>query len=195
LVYFRFKKALHELKPTQKFLVIKAIVFLCWWQGMVVSGMATAGWLDGTTEWTSDEVQRGLQDFLICVEMGIIAMVHHRVYSYLDFVPDAQSETPLLEASDAGIAISIGRAVPTQPSGSGSVGHESLGDASAGKGPVRKPFLEAVANMMPGDVVRDVPRVLGRRQESTSEILVSPPMATGEETAGSAVGDSAGPEL
>lgn len=172
LVYFRFKKALHGLQPTKKFLVIKAIVFLCWWQGMVVSGMASAGWLEGTTQWTSDEVQRGLQDFLICVEMAIIAMVHHRVYSYLDFVPSEQSKTPLLaaSASPAGgdCALPEGSAVATQPPGAGYAPRER---------PVRQPFLAAVANMLPGDVVRDVPRVLGPRQVSSTEIVLSPPCA------------------
>lgn len=170
LVYLNFHEALRDLQPTKKFLVIKAVVFLCWWQSLVVAGMGQAGWLEGTATWSSEQIERGLQDFLICVEMALIAAVHHSVYSYRDFVPSDATEAPLLDVahgSDDGKggrrqapAVGVGAAFPSQrpaaPSG-------------------RRPFMEALGHMMPVDVVREVPVALGPRQHSDTGIVMTAP--------------------
>jgi len=168
LVYLQFHTALAGLQPGRKFVVIKAIVFLCWWQSLVVSGMAAAGWLEGTATWSPDQVERGLQDFLICVEMALIALVHHRVYSYTDFVPSDGAGARLLEH---GAALRLGPgAAAAQPPGAD-----------------RRPFMDALRHMGPADVVGDVPRILGPRQVSDAGMMVSPPTTPG--SPGAAGGD------
>lgn len=171
LVYLNFHEALRDLQPTKKFLVIKAVVFLCWWQSLVVAGMGQAGWLEGTATWSSEQIERGLQDFLICVEMALIAAVHHSVYSYRDFVPSESTETPLLELEHGGDdahggrrqapAVGVGAAFPSQRR------------AAAPSG--RRPFMEALGDMLPVDVVREVPVALGPRQRSDAGIVMTAP--------------------
>mmetsp|Transcript_20101 Transcript_20101/g.57014 ORF Transcript_20101/g.57014 Transcript_20101/m.57014 type:complete len:666 (+) Transcript_20101:454-2451(+) len=43
----------------------------------------------GPTEWTSEDVAKGLQDYLICIEMFIAAIVHTFVFPHLDYSVEA----------------------------------------------------------------------------------------------------------
>jgi hypothetical protein len=189
LFYFRFTKALHEINPEMKFIVIKAVVFLCWWQSLIVSGIANAGWLASTAEWTSDEVQRGLQDFLICFEMAIISFVHHRVYSYLDFVPKHHGvDTPLLTSFPVHVEASMsGRKKAHDVVNPLAASEDQEEVVFLNKEPhpsdpslQRRPFMQAVRDMLPQDVIRDAPRVLGPRQKSAGGIVVSHPSEDNE---------------
>ena len=40
-------------------------------------------------DWTSEDVAKGLQDYLICVEMFIIAIVHSFVFPHSEYTPQA----------------------------------------------------------------------------------------------------------
>ena len=91
LFYFALKTPLSGIRPVGKFLVVKAVVFVSWWQGVVISGFVFLGWIQPTLSYDADEIASGLQDFLICIEMFFAAIAHHFVFSYRDvFDPHAE---------------------------------------------------------------------------------------------------------
>ena len=52
-------------------------------------GGATSSSGTTETEWTSEDVAKGLQDYLICIEMFVAAIVHVFVFSHTEFDPQA----------------------------------------------------------------------------------------------------------
>lgn len=89
LFYVAFKEDLAKCKPLAKLLVIKAVVFFSFWQSVLISGLE---WYKPEIFSSSSEtwsyyqndknVAGAFQNFLICIEMFIAALVHHRVFSY-----------------------------------------------------------------------------------------------------------------
>ncbi|KAI3460503.1 hypothetical protein Pfo_017166 [Paulownia fortunei] len=57
------KNKLAPIKPLAKFLTFKSIVFLTWWQGSLALALKTR-----------------IQDYIICIEMGVAAVVHLYVF-------------------------------------------------------------------------------------------------------------------
>ncbi|KAL5572332.1 hypothetical protein UlMin_021929 [Ulmus minor] len=76
----QFYNATHErlrhIKPLAKFISFKAIVFATWWQGLGISLLHAFGVIP-----KEGNLQTGLQDFLICIEMAIAAVAHIFVFS------------------------------------------------------------------------------------------------------------------
>ncbi|GLT70584.1 hypothetical protein SLA2020_426550 [Shorea laevis] len=66
---------LQSIKPLAKFISFKAIVFATWWQGVGIALLCAFGILP-----KEGNVQTGLQDFLICIEMAIAAIAHVYVF-------------------------------------------------------------------------------------------------------------------
>lgn len=70
----QFYNVTHErlapIKPLAKFLSFKAIVFATWWQGVGIALLCAFGVLS-----KEGKVQTGLQDFLICIEVGSLSML------------------------------------------------------------------------------------------------------------------------
>ncbi|KAJ4930448.1 hypothetical protein NE237_000114 [Protea cynaroides] len=71
------KEKLKPIKPLAKFLVFKSIVFLTWWQGVAVAILFSMGAFKGVLV---QELQTRIQDYIICIEMGIAAVVHLYVF-------------------------------------------------------------------------------------------------------------------
>ncbi|XP_022141473.1 protein LAZ1 homolog 1 isoform X2 [Momordica charantia] len=67
------KDKLEPIKPLAKFLVFKSIVFLTWWQGVAVAFLFSIGAFKGSL---ALELKTRIQDYLICIEMGIAAVAH-----------------------------------------------------------------------------------------------------------------------
>lgn len=83
--YHELAEDMATIRPLSKFLSIKALVFLTFWQSIVISGLNFAGVIPHTVEWSDTEVANGLQDFLICIEMALFACAHRFYFSYKDF--------------------------------------------------------------------------------------------------------------
>ncbi|KAL6652224.1 hypothetical protein ACP70R_011149 [Stipagrostis hirtigluma subsp. patula] len=77
--YTATKDELAHIKPLAKFLSFKSIVFLTWWQGVVIAIMYALGLLRSPLA-QSLELKSSIQDFIICIEMGIASIVHLYVF-------------------------------------------------------------------------------------------------------------------
>ncbi|XP_010539693.1 PREDICTED: protein LAZ1 homolog 1 [Tarenaya hassleriana] len=75
--YSVIKDKLAPIKPLAKFLTFKSIVFLTWWQGIAVAFLFSMGIFNGSL---AKELKTRIQDYIICIEMGIAAVVHLYVF-------------------------------------------------------------------------------------------------------------------
>ena len=93
LFYMCCKEELQGLKPIPKFLCVKAVVFLTFWQSVLLAILASFDVLHGTEHYTKEEVVAALQDFIVCIEMLVAAFAHHYAFSWKQF------HDPVLHAS------------------------------------------------------------------------------------------------
>ncbi|KAB1997707.1 hypothetical protein ES319_D12G042000v1 [Gossypium barbadense] len=70
---------LAHIKPLAKFLTFKSIVFLTWWQGVAIALFYSLGLFRSKIA-EGLELKSSVQDFIICIEMGIASVVHLYVF-------------------------------------------------------------------------------------------------------------------
>ncbi|KAG9458060.1 hypothetical protein H6P81_002568 [Aristolochia fimbriata] len=87
---------LRPIRPLAKFISIKAIVFATWWQGVGIAILCSVDILP-----KEGEFQKGMQDFLICIEMAIAAIAHVYVFSAAPYRFLAASEHGKVKAKEA----------------------------------------------------------------------------------------------
>ena len=114
--YVALKEEMHS--QVGKFVAVKCVVFVTWWQGLALNILTNhtnflqmmMKWSqkDALNEgsrfnhqqfhsaelynwWTEDEIAAGLQNFLICVEMFIASVAFTYIFGYAEFVKDAAS--------------------------------------------------------------------------------------------------------
>ncbi|PIA41784.1 hypothetical protein AQUCO_02200306v1 [Aquilegia coerulea] len=75
--YTVIKEKLEPINPLAKFLTFKSIVFLTWWQGVIIAFLFSMGAFKGSL---AQELKTRIQDYIICIEMGVAAVVHLRVF-------------------------------------------------------------------------------------------------------------------
>jgi len=74
--YWVTRDSIAAFKPLSQFLVVKAVVFFTFWQGILLDIIAYFNVIQNTGSFTAAEIQLGLQDFIICIEMFVAAVVH-----------------------------------------------------------------------------------------------------------------------
>ncbi|XP_056169981.1 protein LAZ1 isoform X2 [Syzygium oleosum] len=70
---------LAHIKPLAKFLTFKSIVFLTWWQGVAIAILYALGLFKSPIA-QALQFKSSVQDFIICIEMGIASVVHLYVF-------------------------------------------------------------------------------------------------------------------
>ncbi|XP_061355723.1 protein LAZ1 isoform X1 [Gastrolobium bilobum] len=73
------KVELAHINPLAKFLTFKSIVFLTWWQGVAIALLYTFGLFKSPIA-QGLQSKSSVQDFIICIEMGIASIVHLYVF-------------------------------------------------------------------------------------------------------------------
>jgi len=86
--YSTMKLDLAPYKPLLKFLSIKFVIFLTFWQMVLVAGLVEIHLVKATTYWTADDVSTGIQNMLICIEMVIASIFHFFCFSANEFAED-----------------------------------------------------------------------------------------------------------
>ncbi|XP_076883477.1 protein LAZ1-like [Bidens hawaiensis] len=70
---------LAHIHPLAKFLTFKSIVFLTWWQGVAIAFLYSLGLVRSPIA-QALQFKTSIQDFIICIEMGIASVVHLYVF-------------------------------------------------------------------------------------------------------------------
>lgn len=87
--YYATKTELSPIRPVGKFLSVKALVFFTWWQSVLISVVYQMGMIPNyRKDWTPEDVAKGIQDYLICVEMFAAAIVHSFVFPHTEYSVD-----------------------------------------------------------------------------------------------------------
>ncbi|KAM9792327.1 transmembrane protein 184C [Neosynchiropus ocellatus] len=93
LFYRALREELSPIKPVGKFLCVKMVVFVSFWQAVFIALLVKVGVIseERTWDWQSVEaVATGLQDFVICVEMFLAAIAHHFSFTYKPYIQEAE---------------------------------------------------------------------------------------------------------
>lgn len=95
LIFF-YSEMSAELAPINalyKLLVVKAVVFLSFWQGAAVNLCEWLGYFQETEFYSVEEINGGFQEFLVCWECLLAAVAYHFVFHYCEVVNLASSNT------------------------------------------------------------------------------------------------------
>lgn len=76
--YHGTEKDLAWCDPWPKFLCIKGVVFMTFWQGLVLQGMASLGFV-------ADRQATQIQNLLICIEMLLASLAHFYIFPYYEW--------------------------------------------------------------------------------------------------------------
>ena len=95
LFYVALKTHLKPYDPVPKFLAIKAVLFLSFWQGVMLAALAQFGGIDEIGSWTVENVSTGVQNWLICLEMALCAFGHWYAFPYTPFVVESSNTSDL----------------------------------------------------------------------------------------------------
>jgi hypothetical protein len=89
LLYHCCRDDMAKIHPFRKFCCIKFVVFFSFWQAVMIAGLvrfkvvrADPSW----TNWTTENIASGLQDWLITLEMLAAAALHHYAFSYTEWL-------------------------------------------------------------------------------------------------------------
>lgn len=82
LFYKALRSPLAPFHPMPKFLCIKAVLFLSFWQSLVLAFLSRFEVLHDVGSWSVENVTTGIQNLLICFEMFGVALAHHRAFPY-----------------------------------------------------------------------------------------------------------------
>eukprot|EP01094_Clydonella_sp_ATCC50884_P021035 TRINITY_DN4519_c0_g1_i1.p1 TRINITY_DN4519_c0_g1~~TRINITY_DN4519_c0_g1_i1.p1 ORF type:complete len:494 (-),score=118.37 TRINITY_DN4519_c0_g1_i1:165-1646(-) len=87
LFFYVTEQELAPARPIPKFVCIKAVIFLTFWQGVTISILSYFHVIHGNLAqgFTDQQVSNGLQEFLICIEMFLVALAHGWTFSYEPF--------------------------------------------------------------------------------------------------------------
>lgn len=107
LFYQATKDMLSPYEPVSKFLTVKSVIFLSFWQGVILAVLEKMSLLpefyaEGH-EGTSGTVSAGYQNFLICIEMffGALALRHafpHHIYRECSSNNDGQARSVTMQS-------------------------------------------------------------------------------------------------
>jgi len=95
LFYVIAKAKLAEYNPVPKFLSIKFIIAMAFWQSVMVAGLIRLKVLQATSYWSTDNMSTGVQNFLICIEMLIVAIWHVSAFTYKEYASAGPEPTPI----------------------------------------------------------------------------------------------------
>uniref|UniRef100_A0A8C8HML0 Transmembrane protein 184C n=1 Tax=Oncorhynchus tshawytscha TaxID=74940 RepID=A0A8C8HML0_ONCTS len=93
LFYKALREELAPIRPVGKFLCVKMVVFVSFWQAAFIALLVKVGVISERHTWDWDSVEAvatGLQDFIICVEMFLAAIAHHFSFTYKPYIQEAE---------------------------------------------------------------------------------------------------------
>jgi hypothetical protein len=94
---YRYNKELAPIRPFAKFLTVKAVVFLSFWQGqciLLLVKMKVIRVKETWTDYDAADVATGMQEFAICIEMFFAAVAHAYAFPPSEYATGAQQMAP-----------------------------------------------------------------------------------------------------
>lgn len=88
LFYYTMRLELRPMDPLLKFAAIKLVVFMTFWQSVLIASLVFFGVITAKPEWAwknDKDLSSGLQDFMIVIEMFCLALMHHYAFPVTPF--------------------------------------------------------------------------------------------------------------
>jgi len=86
--YTTLKKRLSPYEPIGKFLCIKFVIFVAFWQSVVIAVLVRVDVIHAVDGYSAHSLSRSLQDVLVCVEMFFVSIAHLYTFSYYPFTAE-----------------------------------------------------------------------------------------------------------
>ncbi|AYV78971.1 MAG: transmembrane protein 184C-like protein, partial [Edafosvirus sp.] len=100
MFYHQFKDDLKDIHPIAKLICIKSVVFFTFWQGIVISIFVKLEVITPTNSYTTEQIASSLQNFIICIEMLLAAILHKYAFPCIEFFDPRHISTVYKSYSD-----------------------------------------------------------------------------------------------
>ena len=80
--YYQIKDDIAEHKPLLKVLAIKLVIFLSFWQTILISFLTSSGAIKPSNTIQTPDIKVGMPAMLLCIEMALFAIFHFWSFSY-----------------------------------------------------------------------------------------------------------------
>ncbi|KAJ5182686.1 hypothetical protein N7492_000302 [Penicillium capsulatum] len=89
--YHQISQDIKEHQPFMKILSIKLVIFLSFWQTILISLLVSGGAIKATDKMAMNDLKHGLPEFMINIEMFIFSLVHIWSFSFKPYVISNQA--------------------------------------------------------------------------------------------------------
>jgi hypothetical protein len=84
MFYHSCAKDLKPYRPIPKFICVKSIIFLTFWQSLILAYLVWAGIIQDSA-YSASSTSLALQDLILCLEMPIFAWMHYYSFPWTDY--------------------------------------------------------------------------------------------------------------
>ena len=84
--YYQIKGDIAEHKPLLKVLAIKLVIFLSFWQTILISFLTSSGAVQPSKTIQTPDLRVGIPCMLLCIEMALFAIFHFWSFSYRPYI-------------------------------------------------------------------------------------------------------------
>ena len=95
IFYMLCAEDLKPFRPFPKFLCVKAIIFLTFWQGILLAMLVWAKIINDEKDYSANNTSIYLQDMILCFEMPLFAWMHHHSFPWTDYFDNKQLSSRL----------------------------------------------------------------------------------------------------
>ena len=98
--YVQVRKDIAQHSPLLKVLAIKLVIFLSFWQTIVISLLTGSGAIKPSPKFQTPDIKVGIPSFLLCIEMAFFAFFHLFAFSWRDYTNSSKVYQQEMTAGD-----------------------------------------------------------------------------------------------
>lgn len=84
--YIQIKGDIKQHDPLKKVTAIKLVIFLSFWQSLLISFLTSAGAIKSSDKFQTPDIKIGIPAMLLCIEMALFAIFHIFAFSWRPYV-------------------------------------------------------------------------------------------------------------
>ncbi|KAI9875566.1 MAG: hypothetical protein M1830_008335 [Pleopsidium flavum] len=83
--YIQLRQDLTEHRPFLKILAIKLVIFLSFWQTLVISFLTSSGTIKANSKLATPDIKIGIPSMLLCIEMALFSILHLFAFPWKEY--------------------------------------------------------------------------------------------------------------